>query len=119
MEKEEAKRLVKKLIAAYPNWKPDKDTAEIWAEEFMETTDARVATNIKDWLRRGEKFMPSLAEIIAPHPDIEAQKETDRTLKMLEEQEQRKKKAVPPPWVQKNMTWKQWWDQLPKESERK
>lgn len=109
MKREEAVKLVKRLAAAYPSWKPDRDTADIWAEEFMEIEDERVTVNMKEWLRRGEKFMPSLAEMIAPHPDIEAEKATARTNALLKEQEERSRNAVPPPWTKEpGMTREEW-----------
>ncbi len=118
MNREESVKAVKKLAAAYPIWKPDRDTAEIWAEEFMDTEDERVTLNIKDWLKRGEKFMPSLAEMIAPHPHLEAEKEKERTRRMLEEREERKKNAVPAPWTKQGLTWQEWFDRLPKASDK-
>lgn len=108
MEREDAKKLFKKLAASYPNWKVDREIAENWIEE-LETADPEHAwMNAREHIRES-RFAPSIAEIVKPHPEIEAKREKERTRKYIDEQEEREKaKAADPPWVKEGidkMTW--------------
>lgn len=112
LELEEARKAFKRLALSYPSWKVTQETAELWVEEFMQTDSGRVNANIRDWIRKGERFAPSLPEMIQPNPQQEAEKEKERTRKMLAEQEERAKQAVKPPWVQQGKTWDEWFKGL-------
>ncbi|MFS8215645.1 hypothetical protein [Paenibacillus sp. S29] len=112
MDREEAKKIFKKLAASYPSWKVDKDIAESWIEE-LETADAENCwANVSEHIRTS-KFAPSLAEIIRPNERIEAKREIERTREMIRRQdEERKDIPKDPPWVREGISRQAWMQRL-------
>ncbi|GIO63547.1 hypothetical protein [Paenibacillus cineris] len=114
MEREDAKKLFGKLAASYPNWKVDRDIAQNWIEE-LETADSEHAwANAKEHIR-SSRFAPSIAEIVRANPEIEAEREKERTRQHLREMEERERNAVDPPWIRQGIDRKVWFDNVLKE----
>ncbi|MGG3307356.1 hypothetical protein ABER23_08005 [Paenibacillus lautus] len=107
MEREDAKKLFRKLAASYPNWKVDKGIAEIWIEELEEADAEHAWANTKEHIRES-KFAPTIADIVKPNARIDADREIERTRQYLKEQEEREKSTVPPPWVEEGIDKKVW-----------
>lgn len=112
MKREDAKQAVGRLAAAYPNWKVDAGIASVWIEEMESVEVETVTANIKDHIRSGNRFPPSLAEVIQLNPRIEAEKEKERTRRMLQEQKERAKEAVPPPWTREGVSREEWMERV-------
>ncbi len=112
LELEEARKAFKKIALSYPSWKVTPEIADVWVNEFIQADSVQVQANISDWIKKGEKFAPSLPEMLQANARLEAEKEKERTRKMLAEQEERAKQAVPPPWVQQGKTWEEWFKGL-------
>lgn len=108
MDREEAKKVFKKLAASYPNWKVDRDIAENWIEELEQADREHVIANMKEYIRES-KYPPSLSEIIKPNHRIEAEREIEKTRAFIEQQKERDKAPpVPPPWVREGLTKEDW-----------
>lgn len=107
MEREEAKRIFKKLAASYPSWKVDSGIAESWVED-LEPEDAENAwANVNEY-KRENKYPPALADIIKPNARLEAEREKERTRAFLLEQEANRAAAVEPPWKRLDMDRETW-----------
>lgn len=107
MEREDAKRLFKKIAASYPNWKVDRDIAEVWIDELVAADPEHAWANANEHIRES-KFAPTIAEIVKPNSRIEANREIERTRQYLKEQEEHEKNIAPPPWVKEGIDKKVW-----------
>ncbi|WP_025720264.1 hypothetical protein [Paenibacillus sp. 1-18] len=108
MEREDAKKLFKKLAASYPSWKVDRTIAENWLEELEPADADHCWANAREHIRES-KFAPSIAEIIKPNARIEADREIERTRKMLEEQDRiRQSASSEPPWKREGISREEW-----------
>lgn len=107
MEREDAKKLFRKLAASYPNWKVDKGIAEIWIEELEEADAEHAWANAKEHIRES-KFAPTIADIVKPNPRVEADREIERTREYLKGQEERDKELGIAPWIKEGIDKKVW-----------
>ncbi|MGM1048366.1 MAG: replicative helicase loader/inhibitor [Bacillota bacterium] len=107
MDRDEAKKVFRRLAASYPNWKVDKDIAEIWIEELQEADAEHVWANAKEHIK-SSKFAPTIAEIVRPNSDVYAEREKERTRQRIMEQQQREKEIGVPPWVKEGIDKKIW-----------
>ncbi|WP_433943496.1 hypothetical protein [Paenibacillus sp. SN-8-1] len=107
MTREEAVKAFKRLAASYPNWKVDKDIAEIWIEELQEADAEHVWANTKEHIKVS-RFAPAISEIVRPNSDVLAEREKEETRKRIREQEEREKVIVPPPWEREGIDKKIW-----------
>ncbi|MFD2752418.1 hypothetical protein ACFSUM_18695 [Virgibacillus siamensis] len=108
MDREEAKKIFKKLAASYPSWKVDKEIAENWIEELEEADPEHAWANVKQHIRES-KYAPSLSEIIQKNPEVNAEREKERTRKMLDAPV--KRNGIPP-WVKEGMERQEWWEKF-------
>lgn len=102
MEREDAKKLFKKLAASYPTWKVDKDIAENWIEELEDADSEHAWANAREHIREN-KFPPSIAAIVRLNSDIKAARDIEQTRQRILEQEEREKNVLPPPWVREGI----------------
>jgi hypothetical protein len=119
MDREEAKKVFKKLAASYPNWKVDAGIAESWVDD-LETEDAEtVWANVNEY-KRDNKWPPALYDIIKPNADVEARRDKERTRAKLEEREQLAAN-IPgtPPWERAGMTREDWMHDIIKKHREK
>ncbi|MYX21986.1 hypothetical protein GTY77_18250 [Streptomyces sp. SID8380] len=107
LEREDAKKLFRKLAASYPNWKVDKGIAEIWIEELEEADAEHAWANTKEHIRES-KFAPTIADIVKPNSNVMAQREIERTRQYLKKREERDKNAAPLPWEVEGIEKKTW-----------
>lgn len=107
MDREEAKRIFRRLAASYPSWKVDKDIAEIWIEELQEADVEHAWANTKEHIKTS-KYAPSIAEIVRPNSDVEARRSIERTRQRNKEKEEHSKDIAPAPWVREGIDKKTW-----------
>lgn len=108
MEREDAKKLFKKIAASYPSWKVDRTVAENWLEELEQADAEHCWANAREHIRES-KFAPSIAEVIKPNARIEADREIERTRKMLDEQDRiRQSASSEPPWKREGISRDEW-----------
>lgn len=83
MDREEAKKVFKKLAASYPSWKVDAGIAESWIDD-LEAEDAEtVWANVNEY-KRENKYAPAFAEIVKPNANLEAKRDKERTQRSAE-----------------------------------
>lgn len=107
MEREDAKKVFKRIAASYPNWKVDKYIAEVWIEELQEADAEHVWANTKEHIKNN-RFAPTIAEIVRPNSDIEAARTIEQTRERIRQQEEHEKTIAPPPWVVEGIDKKAW-----------
>jgi len=118
MEREAAKKIIKRLAACYPSWKIDRDIAGIWLEELEAADGDHVEANVKEYIKEN-KFPPSISEIIKPNQRIEANREIEKTRKYIEEQKAiENKPPTDPPWIREGISKEDWMHRIIAEGKR-
>lgn len=109
MEREQAKSIFKDVAAFFPGWKVDKGIAESWINVLVKEDYETVTANVEDYIKSGNEYPPSIPALIKINSRIEAQRDKERTMKMLREMEEHSK-SIPkdPPWVREGLNKEEW-----------
>jgi hypothetical protein len=64
MDREQAKKLVKKVVSYFPNWRPDKDVIAFWVDRLEKEAYERVDSNLENYVSLGKEFAPPISVLI-------------------------------------------------------